>query len=509
MTDPHPRRRLLRYQDIVDDWPAFLEANHAPEPTTLRVRQALVQVDELQRRLRTQGFSLDGVPGLPDYLKVEDGPHSVAQTMEHWLGLLHVQQSVMALPPLALAPQPGERVLDLCAAPGGKTAHLAELMDERGPLVAVDPKEKRLRGLMSNLFRLGCTNALVVAADGRELPGGVTFDRVLVDAPCSAEGNYRKQGGRLPKRTREFQFYITELQTALLRRGVELTRPGGSIVYSTCTFAPEENELVVQRILESCPVTLEPIALDLPHQPGLTTWEGKELTPSLSRTWRVYPHHLDSGGMFMARFRKDPAAPSPAPAHPAETGPDGGPSRGWRPVPVAFPGEDPGMAWERIREALRLLHEEYGLAPEALDGLGWMVRKENIWVQTAAEWPVGSWKDHGGWRVVSLGLRAFRSAGAGKETPSNPFLGRFAAYLPTPDDPAAGPRHRSVSDEELRNLLGGGALQDPTLPAGPVVLHHRGRLLGRGMVGRGGLRHEIPTAQSRRLGVILQAQEGA
>ncbi len=517
MSHPPSARRLFRYREVVDDWQAFLQANHAPEPTSLRIRRTLTDPADVTLRLERQGFRLTPVPGLADYLQVETGPHSVAQTLEHWTGLVHIQQSVMALPSLALAPRPGDRVLDLCAAPGGKTAHLAELMGERGPLVAVDPKEKRLRGLMSNIFRLGCTNVLVVAADGRELPGGALFDAVLVDAPCSAEGNYRKQGGRLPDRTREFQVYVTGIQDALLRRGIELTRPGGSVVYSTCTFAPEENELVVQRILDSCPVILEEIDLNLPHQPGLTRWDGVELSPELAKTWRVYPHHLDSGGLFMARFRKVSGSrvhpvssstpgprPTSEPAHPSRQEDTGRTESAWSPVPPAFPDEDQVAATARIEGAVRLLTEEYGISPKALEAFGWMVRKDNIWVQTAGEWPVERWRDHGGWRVVSLGLRAFRAAGSGKETPSNHLLGRLASHLPTPEDPRAGPRHRTLSDGELRHLLEGGALEDPTLPPGPVVLHHDGTLLGRGMVGRGGLRHEIPTAQARRLGAILE-----
>ena len=493
------RQRLERYRRIVTDWERFLEVNHTPEPVALRVRQALVDPDALRSRLEDRGFELEPIPGLPDYLRVADGPGSVAQTLEHWLGFFHVQQAVMGLPSLALDPRPGERVLDLCAAPGGKTVHLAELMEGEGPLVAVDPKERRLRGLMSNVFRLGCTNILVVAADGRELPDGALFDRVLVDAPCSAEGNYRRQEGRLPARTASFQRYVTELQEALLRRAIQLTRPGGVVVYSTCTFAPEENEGVVDRVLADAPVHLESIPLELPHAPGLTEWDGQEFRSELTRSWRVYPQHLDSGGLFMARLRK--------------TGPDqkGGPAEeapGWTPIPPAFPGEDTEAARARIQEASRLLEDEYGFDPATLGRLGWMARKENLWVQTAESWPLEAWRKRGGWRLVSAGLRAFRAAGGGKETPSNQFLTRFRNALGGSVEAPQGSsprRRRELTREELDHLLAGTALQDPNLPAGPVILYHDGILLGRGMVGRGGLRHEIPSHQAERLQTILQA----
>jgi NOL1/NOP2/sun family putative RNA methylase len=520
--EPHPNaHRLERYREVVPDWERFFAVQQTPEPVTLRVRRALIDAATLRGRLEEQGFRLAPIAGLDDYLRVESGPGSVAQTLEHWLGLFHVQQAVMALPSLALAPRPGDRVLDLCAAPGGKTAHLAELMEDRGPLVAVDPKEKRLRGLMANLFRLGHSNVIVVASDGRELPSGALFDRVLVDAPCSAEGNYRRQKGQLPGRTGGFQRYVSSLQEDLLRRAIELTRPGGVVVYSTCTFAPEENEAVVDALLRSTPVRLEPIALDLPHELGLAGWGDARFAPELEHAWRVYPHHLDSGGMFMARLRRlnddgsdegtpaqPPTQPSNAPPTQPPNAPSGppphaspaaalAPSSGWTRIPEAFPGEDETEACARIARIRKLLVDEYGFDPDFAGQLDFMTRSDNVWVQTAGTWPVDEWRSHGGWRVVAAGMRAFRAAPGGKETPSNQFLSRFQAHL-------GGARRRDLSDAELHTLLAGEPLDAGTLPTGPVALFREGILLGRGMVGRAGLRSEIPSAQGDRLREILR-----
>lgn len=477
-----PESLLDRYRPIVGDWEAFSEANHAPEPVTLRVRAGAEGVRE---SLEEQGFRLSEVGTLPGWLRVEDGPHSVAQTLDHWLGRFHIQQAVMALPSLALAPEPGDRVLDMCAAPGGKTVHLAELMGERGCLVASDLKEKRLRGLMSNVFRLGIPNVLVIAADGRELPDDVRFDRVLVDAPCSAEGNYRRHRGRLPRRDEGFVRYITELQRSLLRRAIELVRPGGTVVYSTCTFAPEENEAVVQTVLDDA--HLEDVEHPAPHAPGLVEWDGRHFDGTMERAWRLYPQHLDSGGAFVARLRRNADAGGRTPT---------GPPDDWSPIPDAFPGEDPGAARERIRVATSDLTDRFGVARSSLQQMGWMARGENLWVHTADEWPVDAWSD-GAWRVVAVGLRSFRQDSAGRETPSNQFLTRFAELL--------GPQRQRVLDEaELATLLAGEPITDESLPAGPIVLRFRGWVLGRGMVGRGGLRHQIPRAQAERLEAMLQ-----
>jgi len=508
--------RLERYRPIIEDFDDFVEANLAPEPLNLRIRTGLTTPASLDAALDAQGFELAPVPGLPTLRKVVSSPHSPAQTLEHWLGHLHVQQAVMALPSLALDPRPGERVLDLCAAPGGKTSHMAELMEDRGCLLAVDPKEKRLRGLMANLFRLGHTNILVVASDGRELPGGALFDRVLVDAPCSAEGNFRRTRGRLPKRDAKFVHYVTSLQETLLRRAISLTRPGGTIVYSTCTWAPEENEAIVARVLEDAPVAVERIPLVLPHAPGITEWKGQSFPAAVREAWRLYPQHLDSGGAFMVRLRRleddgtEPASSAEATGASARhRNPDH--DAGWGPIPEGFPGEGVGPARERIRAATDFLRDGFGMDPAVLEGLGWMARADNLWVQTAGEWPVDGWghaghrpvprPSSGGWRVVSLGLRAFRGGGAdGFETPSTALLTRFADAL--------GPDRRvELDDEELRTLLRRERIQRPDAPLGPVAVSWRGRVLGRGMSGRPGLELQVPRSQATRLSALLEGAD--
>jgi NOL1/NOP2/sun family putative RNA methylase len=513
---PPPAMEVLeRYREIVPDYARFVETNLAPEPVNLRIRASRIAPDEVERRLMEQGFELAPVPGLPTLRTVVRAPHAPAQTVEHWLGHIHIQQAVMAIPSLALDPKPGERVLDLCAAPGGKTSHLAELMNEQGCLVAVDPKEKRLRGLMANLFRMGHTNVLVVASDGRELPRGARFDRVLVDAPCSAEGNFRRQRGRLPRQRSAFGRYVQNLQRSLLRRAVELTVPGGTVVYSTCTWAPEENERVVADALRDLPVAIEPIPLNLPHAPGLTAWEGETFPPEMVHAWRLYPEHLDSGGAFVVRLRRldDPRADSGDDSR-NDSGADsradpradsGDPDAGWSSIPHVYPGEPEGAARARIEEATALMAERFGWHPGASEtrGLGWFVRNENIWVETAGRWPVDGWKRHGGWRVVSLGLRAFRQGADGRESPSNAFLTRFQTELAGGVVP--------VTDDELRRLLLGertGAPSTPDAPSGPVAVSWRGEVLGRAIRGGAGLDLQIPRTQAVRLQALLGMTPG-
>ena len=489
---------LERYRSIVEDWDDFWAANHAPEPVTLRVRTGLIDPLELADRLSGRGFRLRSIGGLDGYSQVVGGHGSVAQTPEHWLGLFHIQQAVMGLPSLALSPKPGETVLDLCAAPGGKTAHLSELMAEEGPLVAVELKEKRIRGLLGNLYRLGYSNVIVIAADGRRLPSGPLFDRVLVDAPCSGEGNYRRQGGNFASKSRGFTRYVGGLQEALLRRAIRLTRPGGMIVYSTCTYAPEENEEVLDRVLRDSPVTMEPIDLPIPHASGVVEWSGRRLDPDVALAWRVYPHHIDSGGLFMARLRRHG---SDLPRLQLDGGPSTLPA-GWTPIPLAFPGEDGKRAEARIANAKTELERRFSISRSTLDGLGWMVRGKHIWAQTAATWPAAKWNEAGdpGWRVVSVGLRALRGGHGTLETPSSHFMTRWSGELGLE-------RQVAVDTDQLRRLLEGQTLTGGAAPRGPVAIVWKGMVLGRGMVGALGLRHELGRAGGERLLALLSASQ--
>lgn len=481
-----PRERVVsldRYRSFIPDWSAFLEASERPEPQVLRVRTGRITPDALRGRLEAQGYRLLPLEGQPAVFQVEAGPRPVSHTLEHWLGLLYVQQRSTALAAPALGPLPGERVLDLCAAPGGKTTHAADLMEDRGALVAVEINDNRIRGLLGNSYRLGHTNLLVVEADGRDLPEEALFDRVLVDAPCSGEGTLRRRSGRPPNQSRRFLGYVVKMQEALLRKAVRVTRPGGTILYVTCTFAPEENEGVVSRVLADAPVELEPLALAVPHAPGLTSFDGQSFDPRLEGAVRIYPHVLDSGGLFLARLRKLDDANLAAPA--------------WTPVPGVFPGDpmDAGEAERLVALGLESLVGRFGVDPSAFGGMGWMARGGRLWLHGAAEWPLAAWTP-GPWRVVSLGLRAMEFDTQGRPRPTNDVLQWLGSRI--------GDGALDLSDAEVAALCAGDAVPREERLAGLQALRWRGAVVGRGVITREGVRSEISRATAADLqGIAL------
>ncbi len=475
---------LDRYSAVIPSYPDFLAAVHRPEPRTLRVRTGRISLGELSRRLESQGFGVRPLGGLPDFLEVTEQPFPVSESLEHWLGLFYIQQAVTGVAAPLLGPRPGERVLDLCAAPGGKTTHLADLMEDRGSVVAADVSEKRLRALLGNVYRSMHTNVLALAADGRRFPSGATFDRVLADVPCSGEGMIRKKGGRVGRTSPSVLKRMTRSQEKLLRRAVDLVRPGGEVLYVTCTYAPEENEAVVSRVLADTELEVLPIALDVPHASGLTRFEELTFDPRMEGAARIYPHHFDSGGLFLCHLRR----------------PGSEPVAGWTRPPTVFPGQEleEGEAEALVERGLEYLTTTFGLERGRFEETSWLVRGSNVWLHTQDAWPVESLDPRGGWRVLSLGLRALSMEGRGVRPTTD-----LIRWLEEP----SGPRALHLDRKDWIELLSGRTLElDGARADGFVTLCLDGFGIGRGRIRDGRLVPEIPRKRGDWLRKVLEGR---
>ena len=298
----------------------------------------------------------------------------------HAAGLYYLQEpSAMAVAE-ALAPQPGEWVLDLAAAPGGKATHLAALIDDRGLLVANEIEARRIAALTSNLERWGVRRVVIANEQPARLAGhwGPIFDRVLFDAPCSGEGMFRKS----PEARRAWSPEVVRgcalRQDQALLAAAELVRPGGALVYSTCTFAPEENEQVIARFLarrrdfELVPVALPAVA------PGRPDWVDPALAmPDLARTARLWPHRVSGEGHFIALLRRGAGAPVPVPRARVQHAPRRAREL-WRAFALATLGGDPFADMPLIVRGTRLYALPEGLPP--LEGL--RIVQAGLWLGT-------------------------------------------------------------------------------------------------------------------------------
>ena len=248
MTSHSSPRGFERYRPLIGDWQGFTEAVGAPLPACVWTNRLRVEPERFAALLRDEGSAVDPIAWHPGGFHLPALSRAGAQW---WFlaGLGHIQEEASSLPVALLDPRPGERILDLCAAPGGKTAQIVQALTNRGTVVANDGLPGRVRALRANLDRLGALNVSTTVYDGGNYPRAAGhFDRVLGDAPCSGEGMVRKPSRSHPGNEPLYQRYARQ-QQALLRRAAVLCRPGGRIVYSTCTFAPEENELVIDALL--------------------------------------------------------------------------------------------------------------------------------------------------------------------------------------------------------------------------------------------------------------------
>lgn len=231
-------------------------------------------------------------------------------------GMYYIQEpSAMAVGALA-DPKPGERVLDLCAAPGGKTTHLAGRMQGEGILIANEIHPGRAKTLSQSVERAGIRNCMVTNETPQRLadrfPG--YFDCIVVDAPCSGEGMFRKEEIAVTEWTEDAPVKCAARQDEILDCAVTMLRPGGRLVYSTCTFAPEEDEGSVQRLLDRYPeMQVETVPGDAHFAPGRPDWT-ENGHPSLAQTFRLFPHRLDGEGHFAAVLRKTDGETGRAPA---------------------------------------------------------------------------------------------------------------------------------------------------------------------------------------------------
>ena len=291
---------MERYKSIIEDFEAFKEECGKEALPALR-KNSLKAREDFEQALKKDFPEAENSGWNSDVYRLPR-EKSPGKSLLHWRGEYYVQEESASLPVEVLDPRPGEKVLDMCAAPGGKTTQIAAKMENSGLVISNDDSSRRLKSLHANIYRTGSAAVDVTNYDGRRIPGTEKFDRVLVDAPCSGEGNNaRRSFEASDEHERE---HLSELQYQLLEKAFQIVKEDGVVVYSTCTFAPEENEAVVSKALEEKDVELEEIDTEVEHRRGVESFEEKNFGEEMSKTVRIYPHHINSGGIFVARLRK-------------------------------------------------------------------------------------------------------------------------------------------------------------------------------------------------------------
>ncbi len=290
------------YNDIIPDFSLFQESLAKPFPVHLRINRLLAHPPKAVSALRKKGVSITRVCREHDTLYIaEDLPYP-GNLLEYFLGHIHPQALTSALTAMALHPRKHALVLDMCAAPGGKSAHMADLMENTGFMVCNDLFANRHVSLGHTLSRLGVQNSVVTGYQAQEFPLRQQFDYILADVPCSCEGRFRKTPNETQYRENRRKALLPDIQKKILLRGFDLLKTDGEILYATCTYNPAENESVVNFLLAERDAELLPIHLGLAFEPGLSEWNHEIYDKRLTRTARFYPHQFDSVGFFMAKI---------------------------------------------------------------------------------------------------------------------------------------------------------------------------------------------------------------
>lgn len=294
-----------RYLELLgDEAEELLEANEDPLPPTYRCNDYRIGCSELRSRLGELGFEVDRLPYLPHGYLAQGGPVRLGATHEYLKGYYYLQGPGSMLITYVLDPRPGEVIIDMAAAPGGKTTHILQLTRDSATVIAVEPKRDRIRALRSNIQRLGFSNYILIRGDSRTVDFNVTPDRVLLDAPSSGEGIVRKDPLRKVKTRVEDLKLIHELQVQLLRRALSSVRPGGVVVYSACSTAVEEGEYVVHKVLSRLDdVKSEPVEI-YPLRRAFEEYRGVEFDDRVRGCGRLFPHVHGTEGFFICRLRR-------------------------------------------------------------------------------------------------------------------------------------------------------------------------------------------------------------
>lgn len=290
---------ITRYRELGEEF----NPSHVKIKKALRVNTLKISEKELRQRLEKKGVKLEKIPFVKHGYFYESS-FSLGSTPEYLQGYYYLQEAASQIPVEVLSPKPGDNVLDMAASPGSKTTQMAQLMENKGVIVALDNDKRRLESLQNNLERLSVTNTLLLKKDARYANDfNLKFDKILLDAPCS--GNFCIEPDYFAKRSINDLFQKSKVQKELLETAVKCLKSGGTLVYSTCSLEPEEDEMVIDSVLKAhSDMHVVETGLDIGDKGAVNAF-GREMHPDVSKTRKFWPHKTGTEGFFLAKLKKD------------------------------------------------------------------------------------------------------------------------------------------------------------------------------------------------------------
>lgn len=286
-----------------DEFEEYIRCYEEPRYYGLRVNTQKISVEEFQKICP---FEITPIPWIENGFYYDGEQISPAKHPYYFAGLYYLQEPSAMTPANRLPVHPGERVLDVCAAPGGKATELGAKLSRQGVLVANDISSSRAKGLLKNLEVFGIGNMLVLSEEPGKLENYFPeyFDKILIDAPCSGEGMFRKDKKMVKAWEEHGPSFFAKLQRSIITQAARMLRPGGMILYSTCTFDAEENEGTIEYLLKEYP---EFKVLDMEGYEGFSGGRvefTESKNPDMARCVRIFPHKMKGEGHFLALLQK-------------------------------------------------------------------------------------------------------------------------------------------------------------------------------------------------------------
>ncbi|RME78291.1 RsmB/NOP family class I SAM-dependent RNA methyltransferase [Candidatus Woesearchaeota archaeon] len=301
------KEKFIKRYEKLTDFETFKDFSTRYPRKSIRVNTIKADVEATKHSIEQKGFTLTPVPWCKEAFWIEGERRDYGNLLEHALGHIYIQDAASMIPPIVLNPQPHERVLDMCAAPGSKTTQIAAMMNNTGIVIANDSDSSRLAALGINVQRSGLKNVMITNMKGHLFAKtNLLFDKILLDAPCSGTGTIRKSLRTIQSWNPGVVKKICSIQKNLLVTAWNLLKPGGVLVYSTCTLEPEENEQVVDFALkkfEDCSVI--PFEINLKRSAPIMEFEGKTFHPDVQHTLRIWPQDNDTEGFYVAKLQKN------------------------------------------------------------------------------------------------------------------------------------------------------------------------------------------------------------
>ena len=304
---PYMVERYIKMLNDLEEVEALLRMTGQGLPKSIRCNTLKINCDRLKERLESKNLELREISWFKKGFYVLKGSEKIGYLHEYLFGYYFIQGASSMIPPLELNPSPTDIVLDMCAAPGGKTTHLAELMGNEGVIVAIELNRERMKTLRSNISRMGVSNTILIRTDARKISVlKEKFSKILLDAPCTGEGLLPIDPTRKTKTKLEDLYRTASRQIKLIKAAIEALAPGGELVYSTCSIAPEENEFVINEVLNMFDnIKLGELSV-IPSfgVKGFTEVFGTRLNSDISKCYRIFPHKHEMEGFFICKIVK-------------------------------------------------------------------------------------------------------------------------------------------------------------------------------------------------------------